>query len=193
MPLDVPAACILDGRLSTSAPFADARMAATSPTLRLVLAQLGWHVRLPVGDLLRTLVCRSTDEVLTLTTCDGWDDDARFGESGRWHNNSRIRQRSRQRAKKEWHAEPEVPSSPEYEYPQAPGLMTRVTLYEVRDYDNRAVIAVGYGAAEPDALLDLWVTLLDSETSQEMVEHVATAFATWTGRPPEAAGHDREA
>lgn len=68
--------------------------------------------------------------------------------------------------------------------PLEPGLSTHVTLHD-RDAPFDYVEAVGHGADEEDALLDLWTTLLDRAKASEATAFVAAAYERRAKKPPE--------
>ena len=68
--------------------------------------------------------------------------------------------------------------------PQEPGLATHVTLHDGERHPD-PVLAIGQGADEPEALLDLWTRLVQQGESEEALMLVADAFAMRTGKAPE--------
>lgn len=75
----------------------------------------------------------------------------------------------------------------EWLMPQEPGLATYVMLSDAERHPDH-VLAVGHGGDEPEALLDLWTTLVTRDQPQEAVTCVAEAFTRRTGRAPEKPG-----
>jgi hypothetical protein len=65
-----------------------------------------------------------------------------------------------------------------------PGLETHVTLFDLQTHPPEAV-AVGHGADEAEALLDLWTILNGRDESADAITVVADAYKRRTGRAPE--------
>ena len=70
-----------------------------------------------------------------------------------------------------------------------PGLTTHVTLFDEERTAPYAlavgVMAVGHGADEADALVDLWTTLVDRKEPSEAIAFVVDAYRRRTGHEPE--------
>jgi hypothetical protein len=73
----------------------------------------------------------------------------------------------------------------EWILPQEPGLMTHVALIDETSVAPHSVRAIGRGADEAEALLDLWMTLLNGAEPAEATAFVAAAYTRRTGREPE--------
>jgi hypothetical protein len=72
----------------------------------------------------------------------------------------------------------------EWHLPLELGLATHVTLLDL-EREPRIALAVGHGADEPDALLDLWTTLTEQNEDEGAVAVATQAYARRTGKTPE--------
>jgi hypothetical protein len=75
----------------------------------------------------------------------------------------------------------------EWILPQELELMTHVALIDEASIAPHSVRAIGHGADEAEALLDLWMTLMRGAESRESIAFVATAYRRRTS--PVRPGH----
>jgi hypothetical protein len=80
----------------------------------------------------------------------------------------------------------------EWLLPLEPGLSTHVTLMDNR-VSPREVVAIGHGADEIDALLELWRVVSDRQELSEAKPVVTSAYRRRTGRDPEQSNAEIDA
>jgi hypothetical protein len=72
----------------------------------------------------------------------------------------------------------------EWILPQELELLTHVALIDEASIAPHSVRAIGRGADEADALLDLWMTLMKGAEPDESITFVAAAYTRRTGTEP---------
>ena len=71
----------------------------------------------------------------------------------------------------------------EWDRPFLPNGSTHVSLFD-GGTGPLYVVASGHGAADADALIDLWTTLMEENASAEAIAFVSDEYRTLTGRAP---------
>jgi phosphoenolpyruvate carboxylase len=72
--------------------------------------------------------------------------------------------------------------------PREPDRLTHVMLLD-RERPAPYALAVGHGADNAQALLNLWQTLVETEALPQAIDYVAAAYTHRTGKPPAKSGN----